>query len=125
MPGSNALPSYLGNLTNARAKMAGVRQRLSLEPGPKTQTNSLRAIAPSPPEGADMDVKGAAIKTMSGSPQPGPSMAQEPPEHEALMNRSIQDHPNYAAMRDVAQKFGSTKRVYYRTYQPDKLKITL
>lgn len=60
MPGSNNLSSYLGNLTTSRQRLSAVRQRLKLEPDPKAAGGSMRPVAPSPPEGADMDKKSSA-----------------------------------------------------------------
>lgn len=51
MPANTLLPSVIGNIQATRDKISATRQRIGLEPS----AGVLRALAPSPPEGADMD----------------------------------------------------------------------
>ena len=96
MPGNNALPSYLGNVVAARQKLSAVRQRLSLEPS--MQAGHLQAIAPSPPEGADMDKKGAAISAVSAPQEIDPTMFDP-------TANPITKNPKYEQMASAVQTF--------------------
>lgn len=55
MPSSTGSGSYLAALATSRRKMSATRQALSLENSPQVQRGQMQPLAPSPPEGADMD----------------------------------------------------------------------